>query len=246
MFAHAFALIRKAPLPIFGICLLFGSVPQLVWDLAEPRLRTGIPDDSSLSGVLDLAPLGLSLWLQTVLQATLTVLAMDSQEGRTPSFPKYVAIWLRWALPLMGLTIVNAVVVTTGSLLLLVPGMVLMVIWSVSASVLVVERVGFLASLRRSAQLTKGARWPTFGLILLIVGFILGLGLTIDTASVAMGFDLAPWADERRGTPAYLSWMLGAETLIAALWSMLMASLYVELRNRHDGPAADRLAEVFS
>lgn len=62
-----------------------------------------------------------------------------------------------------------------GFMLLLIPGLILMCLWSLVVPACVLERLGPLSSLSRSARLTKGYRWPVFGLILLtvIAGLIL-------------------------------------------------------------------------
>ena len=55
-----------------------------------------------------------------------------------------------------------------GFLLLIVPGVILLVMFSVAVPACVVERLGAFASLRRSASLTTGCRWQLFGLYVLL------------------------------------------------------------------------------
>jgi len=69
--------------------------------------------------------------------------------------------------PLLGVTVLFLFGLLAGSLLLIVPGIMLAVRWGVSTQVCVIERTGPIASLRRSAQLTDGNRWPLLGLIFL-------------------------------------------------------------------------------
>ena len=69
--------------------------------------------------------------------------------------------------PLIVVSILAGVGIVFGSLLLLVPGLILMVMWSVVGPVTVAERPkDMTAGFRRSRDLTKGARWTIF------VGFL--------------------------------------------------------------------------
>jgi hypothetical protein len=55
-----------------------------------------------------------------------------------------------------------------GFLLLVIPGLVLITVWSVAAPVVVVERPPGLKALARSRQLVRGSGWQVFGVILLL------------------------------------------------------------------------------
>ena len=73
-----------------------------------------------------------------------------------------------------------------GAILLLVPGLILAVMWSVVAPACVVERTGVFGAFSRSQELTRGYRWPIFGLyvaffVLMIIisavfGVLIGIG----------------------------------------------------------------------
>jgi Uncharacterised protein family (UPF0259) len=58
-----------------------------------------------------------------------------------------------------------------GFILVIVPGLILATIWSVIGPAIVVERIGALDAFGRSSQLTKGHRWPVFGVI--VITFII-------------------------------------------------------------------------
>jgi len=76
--------------------------------------------------------------------------------------------------PLLGVSVLWLLGVCAGWLLLLIPGIMLAARWGVCFQVCVIERIGPIASLKRSAQLTDGNRWPLLGLILISV---MGAGL---------------------------------------------------------------------
>ena len=77
--------------------------------------------------------------------------------------------------------IVAAILVTIGVvfglILLIVPGIILLIMWHFFGFVIVQNpETGALDAMRRSAEITRGHRWPLFGLGLLLLGInIIGL-----------------------------------------------------------------------
>ena len=71
-------------------------------------------------------------------------------------------------LPLLGLTIVVAILVSIGLVLFIVPGIILALVWFVAVPVLIIEDKGVFDSMSRSGELTKGNRWRIFGLMLVV------------------------------------------------------------------------------
>src|SRR5207248_4850854 len=100
-----------------------------------------------------------------------------------------------------------------------VPGVIAMIAWFVTAPACVVERLGPIASLGRSSVLTKGFRWKILGVLL------------IFEIAVLVPMFLASFVVARIAGPAavalleYCFQMLGA-----ALAAILAAVLYYELR----------------
>ena len=83
-------------------------------------------------------------------------------------------------LPLMAVSILFAIGVAIGFLLLIVPGVILLVMWAVVAPVTVLERPGVFAAFGRSRGLVRGNGWAVFGVIVIV-------GLTVLVVSVAAG-----------------------------------------------------------
>jgi len=110
-------------------------------------------------------------------------------------------------LPILGLGIVMFLGFLLGWMLLLVPGMIVAVMWSVAMPVLVVERRGILASLQRSRDLTRKHRWPIFGIYLAyFIAYIgLYLALTAMGGSAANIGDTAGRCSPLRSSPAFCS-----------------------------------------
>ena len=82
-------------------------------------------------------------------------------------------------LPLLGLGIVAGIAIGIGFLLFIVPGLILLTLWAVAAPVLVLERAGVFASLRRSRELVRGNGWQVFGVIVAIFAIEIVIGLVI-------------------------------------------------------------------
>ncbi|MCL2713117.1 MAG: hypothetical protein FWD68_00580 [Alphaproteobacteria bacterium] len=94
----------------------------------------------------------------------------------------------RGFLPLAGVAVLITLGVLVGTILLVVPGIMLAVRWAVACPACIVEGAGPIASLRRSAALTDGERWVLFELFLLfLVGGAIAGGLGTFLLGLAGG-----------------------------------------------------------
>jgi hypothetical protein len=125
--------------------------------------------------------------------------------------------------------IVSALGIFLGYLALIVPGVVLMLRWAVVAQVAAMDHEGWIPSLRRSRELTRGHYGHIFGL-LLVAGLMtagvgvgarfIPLGSTSGVASVAVG--------------------IGTRTITASFSALTLAILYFDLRARSTQAPAGR------
>jgi len=78
-----------------------------------------------------------------------------------------------------------------GFILIIVPGLILITIWSVAAPVVVLERPGVFAALGRSRELVRGNGWQVFGVIFVLFFLVLfvssGIEIAADAAGTAAG-----------------------------------------------------------
>ncbi|HEU5068650.1 MAG TPA: hypothetical protein VFT61_10760, partial [Sphingomicrobium sp.] len=152
----------------------------------------------------------------------------------------------RVVFPLAALMILLVLAVMLGFLLLIVPGVMLYVMWSVASPVLVEEHRGVFGSFKRSQQLTKGARWKIFGLLLIILVFAWVLEAAAALAAFQMvGLDGMRAIGTGQLPIAYTIVMLVISTLTNVFWGTVQASTYVELRQWKEGGSSEQLAEVF-
>lgn len=250
VFGRGFGTIRANPVATLGIAFLFGAVPTLVVNYyvqsvgLETMIRIGFW--GTLAGMLA----GLALWLiiAAVTQGALVRATVGHSEGHEASFGESVAAGLTVIIPLVLLTLLLAVAVILGLVLLIVPGVMLYCMWAVATPALVAERIGPLAALARSRHLTRGARWKIFGLTLLVLIVSWVLSGTASAISFQLlggmnGF-MRPGMFPRMPFSYYLVQTL-VNTVCTCVWSVLVSALYLELRDWKDGPRSEHLAEVF-
>jgi hypothetical protein len=112
---------------------------------------------------------------------------------------------------------------------------VLYVRWGVSTQAIVIDRIGPLAGLARSARLTKGHRWAIFGLttIPFIIFILLYSGMAIVSELVAM----KEWVVDA------IDYLIAATS--TAYFAVLTTILYYDLRREKEGADSGELARVF-
>ena len=79
-----------------------------------------------------------------------------------------------------------------GSLLLLVPGIVLMLMFWVAVPATVVEG-GIVSAMRRSHELTRGHKWRVLGLLALLLAAFVAAGVAFATGAAMLATLLAQW-----------------------------------------------------
>jgi hypothetical protein len=106
-------------------------------------------------------------------------------------------------------------------LLLIIPGILLALRWSVVAQVAAVDHEGWLPALKRSGELARGHYWHVAGLILI-------------TALLTGGVELAAAAIPLGSTSGAVSVALGilVRTITASFTALTLALLYFDLRAR--------------
>jgi hypothetical protein len=144
-----------------------------------------------------------------------------------------------WPIGLAGLMFYLGVV--GGTILLIVPGLMLATAWSVSMPALAAEGLSPRRAFGRSLELTRGHRWMVFALSL-IVFVPTGIANIVLVEAISGG---APLAEAMR-TPLAA---IGVLPLIGALENVAisagLAALYVELVSNKDGALHSAIGAVF-
>lgn len=190
--------------------------------------------------------IGGSLLLSFVTSALLQGMLVRStilHLGRRDPVPGASALLALRLLPaLIGLSLLLALMVGIGFVLLIVPGVMVICATVVAVPALIEERCGIYESVERSRALTRGTRWQVFGLVAIcwiLAAVIQGMAGLVRTA-------LAGVAEPVMSDPAIAGI---AEAVSASLSTMIVAvvtaALYVELREVKEGATVNELAAVF-
>jgi hypothetical protein len=165
----------------------------------------------------------ISLIAVTLFTGMVVELVADVQDGRRDAT---VGKLLQAATPVLGQLILVGILagigIFIGFVLIIIPGLILITIWSVAAPVVVLERPGATKALGRSRELVRGNGWQVFGVIVVLV-----IGANIVGGVIeAIG--------DSGGTGVGIVVRIIVQILIAPLAALAAAVLYFELR----GPAA--------
>jgi hypothetical protein len=183
---------------------------------------------------LALIALLLSLIAGTLFTGMVVELVSDVQDGRRDHSAGEL---LRAATPVLGqlllVGIVAGIGILIGFFLIIVPGLILLTIWSVAAPVVVLERpAGVFAALGRSRELVRGNGWQVFGVI-----FVLFFLVIIVSSAIQIAADSA-------GTGAGIVARVIVGILTGPISGLAAAVLYFDLRAASservaaDGPVA--------
>ncbi|HEU0098510.1 MAG TPA: hypothetical protein VFQ67_07020 [Allosphingosinicella sp.] len=251
VFSRAFGTIASNPLATLGIAFLFSALPGLAVLYVAQELQGFWTENLELVGPATIIAMAvfssllyILFWIIT--QGALVRATVAFSEGRKASVGESVMAGLRVALPLVLLGVMSAIALIFGFLLLIVPGVILYVMWSVAAPALVEERLGPVEALGRSSDLTRGTRWKVFGLILILVVMYWLFAALVGLLTVMMNGGLAAMAaNASRLSASDLAINAISSTIIATVGGVIHSSLFVELREWKDGPATEQLADIF-
>ncbi len=242
VFSDTFSVLGRNLTMYIGLALIFSGIPTFLYQLwAGLQAENAFADptaaqlDTALGGLVYLA---IYMVLGSVLQAALIRATIEDLNGQQPTFGDALSRGFAVLLPIIGLSLLWTIGVGIGMALLIVPGVYLLLRWSAAVPALVNERRGVFESFARSAELTKGNRWPILGLfvILAIVVWVLQLALGVV---LAVGMSAL-------GTVVASALASLVSTVTSTIMSIALAVSYVELRFVKEGTDVDELAKIFA
>ncbi len=155
-------------------------------------------------------------------------LVSDVQDGRRDATAGQL---LQAVVPVLGQLILIGIVagigIAIGFILLIVPGLILLTIWSVAAPIVVLERPGGLRALARSRELVRGNGWNVFGVILVMVILVVVVSGIVEAAA------------DSGGTAIGLIVRVVVSILAAPISALAAAVLYYELGGSARGEIPD-------
>lgn len=245
VFARAFESLGRDFLTFGALAVLFYAAPYFLWQwLFASRVVTPVFAQSSAGAMATylgstLLMTVVAMILKAVLLAAVTRGMVQRASGGRASIGACLTTAITSLLPVTALALMCFIGILAGSLLLVVPGLMLWVAWAVVVPVFVDEKPGLLESFGRSLVLTRGVRWPIFGIFVAVavanwvIAAVVGLAL-----GLSMGMLQLPWL------------FVGLVSLLAALLALvgtaITASIYVDLRQaKEDAPPAE-LETIFA
>jgi hypothetical protein len=212
----------------FVIVSLLLLLPLLIYNL----LAVGAPT-AGFSGARLLA-IVIQMILSQLLAATISFATFQYLRGQPVGIGECLSRGLSLIGPVFGVAFLAGLIIGVGLVLLVVPGIIAAVMLWIAIPAAVVERPGVVASLKRSADLTKGYRWTIFGIL-----FVIGLILII--ATIILSFVLLSAA----GFTVFSigAWVLQA--IFGAFSATLAAVGYYFLRATKEGVDIADIAKVF-
>jgi hypothetical protein len=155
----------------------------------------------------------------TLFTGMVVELVADVQDGRRDAT---VGQLIQAARPVVGKLILVGIVagigIAIGFILIIIPGLILITIWSVFAPVIVLERPDGLGALGRSRELVRGNGWQVFGVIVVLV---IGVGI-VSAIIEAIG--------DSGGTAVGIVVRVIVQIFTAPISALAASVLYFELR----------------
>jgi hypothetical protein len=130
--------------------------------------------------------------------------------------------------PLIAFGILYAIGVTIGLILLIVPGLILLTLWSVGAPAIVVEGAGPIEAFGRSWRLVRGEAWSVFATLVVILLIVIAIG-------VVFGAIATPISDG-----AILAASIISSVITAPIFALAVSVMFFDLGGGRaaDAPAA--------
>ena len=217
----------------FPVLMLIALPLAALSALLSGALQTAASTGEASAIVLTLVEIVIAVALYSLCEAMVVYVAVQAMRGRRVVLGETLAACLPRVVPVLLLSILSTILIGLASLLLLIPGLMVLTMTFVAEPACVAERRGPIASISRSAELTRGYRWQVFGLILLIMILQGIVGAVIGYALRGVG-----------GLPAQIvNAVWNAFTM--AFGSVACAVVYHDLRVVKEGVDIEQIAAVF-
>ena len=181
----------------------------------------------------------LYLMLSSLATAAIVYGTFQDMRGQRAGIGDCLSLGLRLVFPVLGVAILASLAIGVGIIFLLVPGFFIMTMLWVALPAAVVERLRVTEAMNRSAALTKGNRWPVFGIIaiLTLINIILSLFVSV------------PLLMTKEPTISAFIWNAGLTGLVdvplTAFSSVVATVTYHDLRSAKEGIGIAEIARVF-
>jgi len=182
-----------------------------------------------------------------VIQASITFGAVEHQAGRTASVVGMMKAGVRSVIPVVLATVVMSILVAIGSVFLLVPGIIIWLMLSVTVPAIVSEKLGMADGLKRSQDLTTGFKWQVFGAFVVVMIAIWLFQIFLGMLLIGLGTTVS--AGGSGGSVLAVVIMIvsiAMGSLVYGLMGSAVAAVYTNLRAAKEGTSVDEIAQVFN
>ncbi|EJL23008.1 hypothetical protein family (UPF0259) [Caulobacter sp. AP07] len=234
--SRAIGVLRRNLLGFLSLSALLVGVPGV----ALAYLNTRVADQNSPT---DISPETWGFWGASMvvalfggilLKGAVTHGALADLGGKPAPFGENVSRGLDDSLMLLALGVLTTLGIMVGLVLLVIPGVMLAMVWSMVIPVRVSERLNVLDSIARSRELTRGRR-----------GEIFGLAAVYSIAQAVIAWLAGLVATALGNEPFALLIQPAIEVVAGVIGAVGIVSIYCELRWSQEGAPADSLAAVF-
>jgi hypothetical protein len=232
-------------LPLFlAVSIPLTGIPAFLAYWWQNQYMTGL-DPAEIFALVQspefLQPMGLvwlvSVFTGAVVHAALTHATIKSLSGQSPELGGALEAGFARMLPVILVSLIIGICVGLGLVLLIVPGIILWLRWSMAIPVVIQERLGPIEELKRSVALTRDQRGNIFLLMLVLIVCLWIFGAVV-------GFVGVLFTSESPVAQALVQTLIG--TVGAMVTVAVTATAYVELRNAKEGGISSELETVFN
>lgn len=220
----------------FTVLALILYLPSLLYGLAS--MEDALSGDPAAYSAGDVVFMIISFVLTYILIGALVYGTVQHLGGQRPTLGSIISRGLATVVPVIVIALLLSIVIGIGFVLLIVPGIFLIVVYSVVVPAAVVERPGIIGSFKRSWELTKGYRWPVLGILLVLVVILFILSFVVGAVGGVVAFSTNDFT-----LLIVINYIVSA--LSGALMSVAVAVTYHDLRVAKEGVSTTQIAAVF-
>ena len=160
-----------------------------------------------------------------VVQASLIKAVQDVRDGRVDlDLSQTVQAALPYLLPVIGASILASIGIAIGFVLIIVPGLILLTIWSLIVPEIVIGGAGALESFGNSWRTVRGYAWRVFGTYVLVFLVLIAFAIVLGFILILLPLWLRSFVNN-----------VVSGTLIAPFLALVATLIYYRLTAAHTG-----------
>jgi hypothetical protein len=224
--------------PVIVVILFLGV--DTYFGLSSGQLDPATTDFGGLFASFGISMV-LAMFLAVIFYAALFYKLTAAAQDRAMGVGASLGLGLRAAIPLLITNLIFFAIVMLGTILLIIPGIIVMVFLCLYMPAYTMDNAGIIGSLKKSYNLVVGNWWRTLLILsiptIIMIAFFAGIGVVI---AALVGFSVV------QGEGDFLQYQITVEVVqyavnvfLAPLFPALMIILYHDLKLRKEGADLD-------